>query len=56
MRHDSNGALFCAFNAGFQDVLIDIPPGYSHGKLLMDTRLQDGKLVIPALGCAFVEI
>lgn len=56
VRHDNDSALFCAFNASFHDVSIDMPPGYSHGKLLLDTRLQDGKLLIPALGCAFVEI
>ena len=56
VRHDNQTALFCAFNAGFQDITIDIPPGYAHGRALLGTQITDGKLWIPALSCAFVEI
>lgn len=56
IRHDDKTALFCAFNAESKDVAIDIPPGYSMGSPIMGTRLEDGKLYIPAFGCAFLEI
>lgn len=56
VRHDNQTALFCAFNAGFQDITIDIPPGYAHGRTLLGTQIIDGKLWIPALSCAFLEI
>ncbi|MGN0551554.1 MAG: glycoside hydrolase family 13 protein [Acutalibacteraceae bacterium] len=56
IRHDEESALFCGFNAGFHDIYLDIPPGYSAGTPLLGTQIRDGKLIIPALGCAFIQL
>lgn len=56
IRHDGQTALFCAFNTDEEDAAIDIPPGYRNGTPLAGTEIIDGKLLIPAQSCAFVEI
>ena len=56
VRHNENSALFCSFNAGFHDLAIDIPPGYRNAKPLLDTIIRDGKVIIPANSCAFLQI
>lgn len=56
VRFDENSALFCAFNASDEEMIMEIPPGYSQGKPLMDTKIRDGKLILPPLSSAFIEI
>lgn len=56
IRHDDKTALFCAFNTDENNAAIDVPPGYRNGICLAGTRLVDGKLIIPGMGCAFLEI
>lgn len=55
MRTEKDSALFCAFNSGFSDITIDIPPGFIHNAHpLMGTTVMGSKLVVPSLGCAFM--
>lgn len=56
IRRDKQTALFCAFNTDEKDGIIDIPPGYRQGVPLAGTKVIDGRLFIPAQGCAFLEI
>lgn len=56
IRRDDKKALFCGFNSGFTELVIDAPPGYSNGTPLLGTRLENGRLFIPPNECAFVEI
>ncbi|MDP4120088.1 MAG: glycoside hydrolase family 13 protein [Bacillota bacterium] len=56
IRHDEHSALFCAFNYSEDDLILDVPPGYSKGTPLFGTKQLDGKFVVPAEGCAFVMI
>ncbi len=56
IRHDSKTAIFCAFNTDENNAAIDVPPGYRNGICLAGTKLVDGKLIIPGMGCAFLEI
>lgn len=56
VRFDDTSALFCAFNAGDEEVVMNIPPGYSQGTPVMDTKIQEGKLILPPLSSAFIEI
>ncbi len=54
MRIDGNSSLFCAFNAGDTQMVINIPPGYSNSKPLFGTSVENSGLIIPAHGCAFL--
>ncbi len=55
MRTTKDSSLFCAFNSGFTDMVIDIPPGFLYkGEPLMGTKVQDGRVVVPSLGTAFI--
>lgn len=54
MRIDKNSSLYCAFNTGFNQMEVDIPPGYSNSKPLFNTRMEQDKLIIPSGGCAFL--
>lgn len=56
VRFGDCSALFCAFNKGDNEIVMDIPPGYSTGTPLMDTKIRDGKLIIPACSSAFIQI
>ncbi len=56
IRHDTYSGLFCAFNAGFHDIFIDIPPGYKNAKALLGTVIQDGKIKVCASSYAFLQI
>lgn len=54
MRIDKDSSLYCAFNTGFNDMAIDIPPGYLNSKPLFGTRVENQKLIIPAGTSAFL--
>lgn len=54
IRHDKYTALYCAFNTSDCEIVIDAPPGYLSSKRLFDTKLENEKLYIPPLGCAFL--
>ncbi len=54
IRHDSQSSLFCTFNLYDRELVIDPPPGYSSAEPLLGTKLENGKLTVPALGCAFL--
>lgn len=55
IRTDGNSTLFCAFNSGFSDMTIDVPPGFIYeGKPLLDTNVCGGRITIPSLGTAFM--
>lgn len=56
VRFDEKSALFCAFNAEDREVIMDIPPGYSYGTPVLDTQINEGKLVLPPLSSAFIQI
>lgn len=56
VRRDEKSALYCGFNSGFTDIVADIPPGYINGTPLFDTRIEHGKLIIPANGYAFIKV
>lgn len=56
IRHDSNTALYCTFNAGDSIETFLPPPGYANGTPLLGTRLENGKLVLPPTSCAFLLI
>ena len=49
-------SLLCAFNSSGSDNRIIIPQGFENGKALLNTRVEDGKLIIPAYGCAFIQV
>lgn len=51
MRIDNDSSLFCAFNSGFTQMIIDIPPGYANSKPLFGTRVENNGLIIEA-GCS----
>lgn len=52
IRHDNKSVLYCTFNTGNEEMLVTPPPGYSNAKPLLGTKVTDGKVVVPALGCA----
>ena len=54
IRHDENTALYCTFNSGEADEIITPPPGYANGTPLFGTKLENGKITVPALGCAML--
>lgn len=54
IRHDKKTALYCTFNSGDQDEIILPPPGYADGTPLFGTKLENGKITVPALGCAML--
>lgn len=54
IRHDARTALYCTFNTGEQDEIITPPPGYADGTPLFGTKLENGKITVPALGCAIL--
>ena len=54
IRHDENTALYCTFNSGESDAIITPPPGYANGTPLFGTKLENGKITAPALGCAML--
>lgn len=54
IRHDKKTALYCTFNSGDQDEIILPPPGYADGTPLFGTKLEKGKITVPALGCAML--
>lgn len=56
VRFDDTSALFCAFNSGDEEIVMDIPPGYIQGTPLMDTKIKDGKLILPPLSSAFIQV
>lgn len=54
IRHDKDTALYCTFNSGEQDEIILPPPGYADSTPLLGTKLENGKITVPALGCAML--
>ncbi|GHU83023.1 hypothetical protein AGMMS50284_5870 [Clostridia bacterium] len=56
VRYDNNSALFCAFNADDTEFLMEIPPGYSDGTPIIGTEIRNGKLILPPLGCGFIQV
>lgn len=54
IRHDSQSSLFCTFNLYDYELVIDPPPGYGNAESLLGTKLENGKLTVPPLGCAFL--
>jgi len=56
IRRDADSSIYCGFNSGFTDIISDIPPGYSNGTPLFDTRIENGKLIIPSSGCVFITL
>lgn len=54
IRHDKNTALYCTFNSGDKDEIITPPPGYAESTPLFGTKLENGKITVPALGCAIL--
>lgn len=56
IRRNGNISLYCGFNSGFHSISLDFPLGYQNGKPILGTQTENGKLIIPSLGCAFVLI
>ena len=54
IRLDSKSSLYCAFNASNEERIMDPPPGYADGTPILDTKLENGKLTMPPLSCAFI--
>lgn len=54
IRLDSKSSLYCAFNASNEERILDPPPGYADGTPILDTKLENEKLTIPPLSCAFI--
>lgn len=56
LRHDKKSGIYCGFNAGDVDVIMDIPYSISHGTPLMDTEIVNNRVIIPAKGTAFISM
>lgn len=56
VRFDDKSALYCAFNADDKERIMDIPPGYLQGVPVLGTQIKEGKLILPPLSSAFIQI
>lgn len=56
LRHDTESGIYCAFNMGDVDVIMDIPAALTDGKPLMGTETINGRVIVPAKGSAFITI
>ncbi|MDO5123958.1 MAG: glycoside hydrolase family 13 protein [Eubacteriales bacterium] len=57
MRTCAEGSVYCAFNTGFNDVYLQIPPGFAYmGRPVLGTHTENGKVKVPSLGCAFIVV
>ncbi len=57
MRTCAEGSVYCAFNTGFNDAYLQIPPGFAYmGKPVLGTHTENGKVLVPSLGCAFIVV
>ncbi len=56
LRHDKESGIYCAFNMGEVDVIMDIPAALNCGKPHMGTEIINGRVIVPAKGCAFITM
>ena len=54
LRLDDKNALYCAFNAGHNDHVVDVPPGFEKGKALFGTQVNNRTLTVPPHSCAMI--
>ncbi len=54
IRHNNQFSLYCVFNSGEDDEIVTPPPGFFESTPLLGSKFVDGKLTVPALGCAFL--
>lgn len=54
IRHDEKTALYCTFNVSDKEEIVSPPPGYANAKPLFGAKLENGKLFVPPLSCAFL--
>ncbi len=56
LRYDKESGVYCAFNTGDVDVIMDIPAVLYDCKPLMGTEIIKGRVVVPAKGTAFIAM
>ena len=56
IRHDDTTAIYCVFNTGEEEMVLDTPPGYSNAQVFFDSRLENHKLYLKPLSCEFLLI
>ena len=56
VRHDDQTAIYCVFNVGDEEIVIDTPPGYTNARVFFDSRLENFKLYLKPLSCEFLII
>ena len=56
LRYDKESGIYCAFNTGDVDVIMDIPAAIYDGKPMMGTEIVKGRVIVPARGTAFIAM
>lgn len=56
LRHDTESGIYCAFNTGDVDVIMDIPAAIYDGRPLMGTEVVNGRVIVPAKGSGFIAM
>jgi glycosidase len=56
LRHDRESGIYCAFNMGDVDIIMDIPSVLYDGKPLMGTEIVKERVIVPAKGSAFIAM
>ncbi|MGN0477196.1 MAG: glycoside hydrolase family 13 protein [Ruminococcus sp.] len=56
LRYDKESGIYCAFNTGDVDVIMDIPAVLYDGKPMMGTEIVNGRVIVPARGTAFIAM
>ncbi|MCH5201611.1 MAG: glycoside hydrolase family 13 protein [Oscillospiraceae bacterium] len=56
LRYDKESGIYCAFNTGDVDVIMDIPAALYDSKPLMGTEIINDRVVVPAKGTAFIAM
>jgi glycosidase len=56
LRHDRESGIYCAFNMGEVDIIMDIPSVLYDGKPLMGTEIVKERVIVPAKGTAFISM
>lgn len=56
LRYDNKSGIYCAFNSGDVDVIMDIPFSASQSTPYMGTEIIKNRVVVPAKGSAFISM
>ena len=56
LRHDNESGIYCAFNMGDVDIIMDIPAVLYNGKPMMGTEVVKDRVIVPAKGTAFIAM